>query len=72
MQLILQESVIQPLYSILCKIIQIFIFWSIKIQTYNFLGNTVTVMSPDGTPVQVNASAFQAAAAGTQNAMGII
>ena len=32
------------------------------------LGNTVTVMSPDGKPVTVNASALQAAAA--QNAVG--
>ena len=33
-----------------------------------FLGNTVTVMSPEGKPIQVNASALQAAAA--QNAIG--
>ena len=32
------------------------------------LGNTVTVMSPDGKPVIVNASALQAAEA--QNAVG--
>ena len=32
------------------------------------LGNTVTVMSPDGKPVQINSSALQAAAA--QNAVG--
>ena len=34
------------------------------------LGNTVTVMSPDGKPIQVNASSLQAATA--QNAMGMI
>ena len=33
-----------------------------------FIGSTVTVMSPDGKPVTVNASALQAAAA--QNAVG--
>jgi len=33
-----------------------------------FLGNTVTVMSPDGKPIQVSASALQAASA--QNAVG--
>ena len=33
-----------------------------------FIGNTVTVMSPDGKPIQVNASALQAASA--QNAVG--
>ena len=32
------------------------------------LGNTVTVMSPEGKPIQVNASALQAAAA--QNTVG--
>ena len=32
-----------------------------------FLGNTVTVMSPDGKPIQVNPMALQAAA--TQNAV---
>ena len=34
----------------------------------SILGNTVTVMSPEGKPIQVNTSALQAAAA--QNAMG--
>ena len=34
------------------------------------LGNTVTVMSPEGKPIQVNASALQAAAA--QNTVGRI
>ena len=34
------------------------------------LGNTVTVMSPEGKPVTVNASALQAAAA--QNAVGML
>ena len=34
------------------------------------LGNTVTVMSPDGKPIQVNANALQAAAA--QNPMGML
>ena len=33
------------------------------------IGNTVTVMSPDGKPIQVNASTLQAAAA--QNAVGM-
>ena len=33
------------------------------------LGNTVTVMSPDGKPVQINSSALQASAA--QNAVGM-
>ena len=33
-----------------------------------FLGNTVTVMSPEGKPIQVNATALQAAAA--QNVAG--
>ena len=32
------------------------------------LGNTVTVMSPDGKPVQIDSSALQAAVA--QNAVG--
>ena len=32
------------------------------------LGNTVTVMSPEGKPIQVSSSALQAAAA--QNAVG--
>ena len=35
----------------------------------SILGGTVTIMSPDGTPVQVNASALQAASA--QNAAGM-
>ena len=36
---------------------------------YNLIvGNTVTVMSPEGKPIQVNAGALQAAAA--QNAVG--
>ena len=35
-----------------------------------FLGDTVTVMSPDGTPIQINASALQAA--GAQNIPGMI
>ena len=35
---------------------------------HKLTGNTVTVMSPDGKPIQVNASALQAAAA--QNALG--
>ena len=34
------------------------------------LGNTVTVMSPDGKPIQINASSLQAATA--QNSMGMI
>ena len=34
----------------------------------HFLGNTVTVMSPEGTPIQVNANALQSVAA--QNAFG--
>ena len=34
------------------------------------LGNTVTVMSPDGKPIQVNANALQAA--GAQNPMGML
>jgi hypothetical protein len=37
---------------------------------YKFIGNTVTVMSPDGTPIQVNASVLKAA--GAQNALGMI
>ena len=32
------------------------------------LGNTITIMSPEGKPIQVNAAALQAAAA--QNAVG--
>ena len=43
----------------------------IEIQVVNitiYLGNTVTVMSPEGKPIQVNTSALQAAAA--QTAMG--
>ena len=32
-----------------------------------FVGNTVTVMSPDGKPIQVNSTALQAAV--TQNAV---
>ena len=39
-----------------------------RIYTVTDLGNTVTVMSPEGTPIQVNTSALQAAAA--QNATG--
>ena len=34
------------------------------------LGNTVTIMSPEGKPIQVNAGALQAAAA--QNAAGML
>ena len=34
------------------------------------LGGTVTVMSPDGKPIQVSASALQAASA--QNAAGML
>lgn len=34
----------------------------------NVLGNTVTVMDPDGIPIQVNASALQLE--GAQNQMG--
>lgn len=34
------------------------------------LGNMVTVMSPDGNPIQVNASALQAAA--VQNTVGTL
>ena len=34
------------------------------------LGNTVTVMSPDGKPIQINANALQAATA--QNPMGML
>ena len=33
------------------------------------LGNMVTIMSPEGKPIQVNASALQAASA--QNTMGM-
>ena len=40
-----------------------------SIKNVLLLGSTVTVMSPDGTPVQVNASALQAAA--SQNAVGM-
>ena len=42
-----------------------------KIRVVLILGasGTVTIMSPDGTPVQVNASALQAASA--QNAVGM-
>ena len=36
----------------------------------NISGNMVTVMSPDGKPIQVNASALQAA--GSQNNTGMI
>ena len=39
------------------------------IEILSISGNTVTVMSPDGTPVQVNASALQSAAA--QNTVGM-
>ena len=35
-----------------------------------FVGNTVTVMSPEGKPIQVNAGALQAAAA--QNVAGML
>ena len=34
------------------------------------LGNMVTIMSPEGKPIQVNASALQAASA--QNSMGML
>ena len=34
----------------------------------SILGNTVTVMSPEGKPIQVNTNSLQAVAA--QNAMG--
>ena len=34
------------------------------------LGNTVTVMSPEGKPIQINASSLQTAEA--QNAMGML
>ena len=34
------------------------------------LGNMVTIMSPEGKPIQVNASALQAASA--QNTMGML
>ena len=36
----------------------------------NISGNMVTVMSPDGKPIQVNASALQSA--GSQNNIGMI
>ena len=36
----------------------------------NIVGNTVTVMSPDGKPIHVNAGALQAAAA--QNLAGML
>ena len=41
-----------------------------KLSVTLILGGTVTIMSPDGTPVQVNASALQAASA--QNAVGTL
>ena len=36
--------------------------------TYKFLGNVVTVMSPEGKPIQINASALNVT--GAQNAAG--
>ena len=39
-----------------------------KYNDYEFIGSTITVMSPDGKPIQVNASSLQAAAA--QNTIG--
>ena len=44
------------------EIEDLFVIW--------ILGSTVTVMSPDGTPIQVNAAALQAAS--IPNAMGTL
>ena len=44
------------------EIDDLFVIW--------ILGSTVTVMSPDGTPIQVNAAALQAAS--IPNAMGTL
>ena len=44
------------------------IYWLVTEQ--NISGNMVTVMSPDGKPIQVNASALQSA--GSQNNIGMI
>ena len=41
-----------------------------RLPTNFILGNMVTIMSPEGKPIQVNASALQAAAG--QNAMGML
>ena len=41
-----------------------------KICFKHILGNMVTIMSPEGKPIQVNASALQAASA--QNSMGML
>ena len=41
-----------------------------RLPTNFILGNMVTIMSPEGKPIQVNASALQAAAG--QNTMGML
>ena len=41
-----------------------------RLPTNSILGNMVTIMSPEGKPIQVNASALQAAAG--QNTMGML
>ena len=41
-----------------------------RLPTDLILGNMVTIMSPEGKPIQVNASALQAAAG--QNTMGML
>ena len=43
---------------------------AIYMRNVNFLGNMVTVMSPEGKPIQVNANALNAA--GAQSAVGMI
>ena len=44
--------------------------YNIELKIYSIsLGNTVTIMSPEGKPVEVNASALQAAS--SQNAVGM-
>ena len=44
--------------------------YNIELKIYSIsLGNTVTIMSPEGKPIEVNASALQAAS--SQNAVGM-
>ena len=66
----LQICSLQKKYLLNINILKTFIKKQSEGELSNILGNMVTVMSPDGKPIQVDASALQAA--GAQNAIGEI